>query len=29
MDLGTPRYLTGPRRARILAHRDRYRAMVD
>ncbi|WP_214371064.1 hypothetical protein [Pseudonocardia sp. H11422] len=34
MDLGTPRYLTGPRRARILAHRDRdrdrdrYRAMA-
>ena len=29
MDLGTPRYLTGPRRARILGHRDRYRAMAD
>jgi hypothetical protein len=27
-DLGSPRYLTGPRRARILAHRDRYRAMA-
>jgi hypothetical protein len=27
MDLGSPRYLTGQRRARILAHRDRYRAM--
>jgi hypothetical protein len=29
MDLGSPRYLTGQRRARILAHRDRYRAMKD
>lgn len=29
MDLASARYLTGPRRARILAHRDRYRAMAD
>jgi hypothetical protein len=29
MDLGSPRYLTGARRARIIAHRDRYRAMDD
>lgn len=29
LDLGTPRYLTGQRRATILAHRDRYRAMAD
>jgi DNA-binding transcriptional ArsR family regulator len=29
MDLGTPRYLTGSRRARILALRDHYRAMVE
>lgn len=26
-DLGSPRYLTGQRRSRILQHRDRYRAM--
>jgi hypothetical protein len=29
LDLGTPRYLTGPRRAQILAARDRFRAMVE
>jgi hypothetical protein len=29
MDLGSPRYLTGPRRARILAQRNHYRAMGD
>jgi hypothetical protein len=29
MDLGSPRYLTGQRRARILAHRDRYCAVKD
>jgi len=29
VDLASPRYLTGPRRARIRAHRDRYRAMAD
>jgi Domain of unknown function (DUF6398) len=29
VNLGTPRYLTGPRRAAILADRDRYRAMAD
>ena len=28
-DLGTPRYLTGQRRAKILADRDRYRAMAN
>jgi hypothetical protein len=29
LDLGTPRYLTGPRRAQILADRARYRAWAD
>jgi Domain of unknown function (DUF6398) len=29
VDLGSPRYLTGPRREHILAHRDRYLAMED
>jgi hypothetical protein len=29
MDLGSPRYLTGQRRACIIAHRDRYRAMKE
>ena len=29
VDLGTPRYLTAERRRRILAARDRYRAMQD
>ena len=28
LDLGTPRYLTGSRRAQIVADRDRFRAMV-
>ena len=27
-DLGSPRYLTRQHRARILDHRDRYRAMA-
>ena len=29
MNLGTPRYLTGERRAQILEDRDRFRAMAD
>ncbi len=29
VNLGSPRYLTGPRRAAILADRDRYRAMAE
>jgi len=29
MNLGTPRYLTGARRAQILEDRDRFRAMAD
>ena len=29
VDLGTPRYLTAERRRRILADRDRYRAMQE
>jgi hypothetical protein len=29
LELGTPRYLTGQRRAYILAERDRYRAIAD
>ena len=29
MNLGTPRYLTGGRRAQILGDRDRFRAMAD
>jgi hypothetical protein len=29
MNLGTPRYLTGARRAQILDDRERFRAMAD
>ncbi len=29
MELGSTDYLTGRRRAEIIAHRDRYRAMAD